>query len=85
MNGSSGGFGGIMARASRFPEFLVLGTSAWRKYSTAKISECKEKRVEIFRWSVRKILPEPCVEKSPLGDIEGNTEKMLIYQCFKLR
>ncbi|GAB6743767.1 hypothetical protein bcgnr5412_59330 [Bacillus cereus] len=41
MNGSTGGFGGTMARASRFPEFLVLGTSAWRQSSTAKISECK--------------------------------------------
>jgi len=30
MNGSTGGFGGTIARASRLPKFLVLGMSAWR-------------------------------------------------------
>lgn len=44
MNGCSGGFGGTMVRASRLPEILVLGTSAWRQSSTAKISEYKGKR-----------------------------------------
>jgi len=48
MNGSTGGFGGTMARASRHPKFLVLGMSAWRQSNTAKISLCKEERVEIF-------------------------------------
>lgn len=66
MNGSSGGFGGTIAGASRILQYPVLGMSAWRLPITAKISEGKEQRVEIFRWSFRKILPEPCVEKSPL-------------------
>jgi hypothetical protein len=81
LNGSSGGFGGTMVRASRFPELLVLGKSAWRQSSTAKISECKEERVEIFWRSEpegQKILPEPCMEKSPYIESESKLTSRLL-------
>lgn len=69
-DGSTGGFGGTMFRASRLSKFLVLGTSAWRQFNTAKISESKGKGWRFFEWFSQKIRPGPCLEKSLLRDIE---------------
>lgn len=50
-SGRQGVFGGTMREVSRILKSHVLGMSAWREAKTAKISECKEKRVEIFQRS----------------------------------
>ena len=64
---------------------LMLSLSVYRSFGEApearKIAPCKGERVEIFlSVFLKKILPEPCMEQSPLGDIEGASIKMLLYQ-----
>jgi len=54
------------------PYFLVLGMSAWRQISTAKISEYKEERVEIFQRSVLKNTTRTLYGEKPFNLEESN-------------
>ncbi|PEF38592.1 hypothetical protein CON72_11975 [Bacillus wiedmannii] len=57
------------------PKSSFLVCSAWRHAQTCRISECKEKGGRFFERVSQKILSVPCMEKSPLGDIERTSTR----------
>ena len=60
-------FGGMMVRASRPSEFLVLGLFGLaRVQHRQKMRRTRGKGWRFFEWVSQKILPEPCAEHSPL-------------------